>query len=209
MLYYLVMRYQIHYCQDHICGGVRRFGIYKKGAPWPISNHTFYEPGNPRYMYRRGPADTRVSSYNAELLLLWQGHLNVQYATSQGLTAYICKYITKTEPLFEVSYIDGATKLQRHLKARRIGLIETIIHALGLNIFRCSSGVQYLGTNVLVMRTSTIRPLAKIKEDPKNPYYPDAIKKYFARLVTYNQLTFFNYFRQYIISKKRHTRSQS
>ena len=37
-----------------------------------------------------------------------------------------------------------------------------------------------------VIRTSTIRPLAKIKEDPKNPYYPDAIKKYFARLIIYN-----------------------
>ena len=105
------MRYQIHHCQDHICGGVRRFGTCKKGAPWPVSDHTFHEPGNPRYMYRRGPADTRVSPYNAELLLLWQGHLNVQYATSQGLTAYICKYVTKTEPLSEVSYIDGATKL--------------------------------------------------------------------------------------------------
>jgi len=82
MLYYLVMRYQIHHCQDHICGGVRRFGTCKKGAPWPVSDHTFHEPGNPRYTYRRGPADTRVSPYNAELLLLWQGHLNVQYATS-------------------------------------------------------------------------------------------------------------------------------
>jgi hypothetical protein len=110
----------------------------------------------------------------------------VQYATSQGLIAYIYKYITKTEPLSKVSYIDGATKLRRHLEARRIRLIKTMIHALGLNIFRYSSGVQYLGTNVLAIRISTIRPLAKIKEDPKNPYYLDAIKKYFARLIIYN-----------------------
>jgi hypothetical protein len=65
----------------------------------------------------------------------------VQYATSQGLIVYIYKYITKTEPLSKVSYIDGATKLRRHLEARRIGSIEIIIHALGLNIFRYSSGV--------------------------------------------------------------------
>jgi hypothetical protein len=135
------MRYQIHYYQDHIYRGIRRFGIYKKGAPWPVSDHTFHKPGNPRYTYRRGLADIRVSPYNAELLLLWQGHLNVQYATSQGLTAYIYKYITKTEPLSEVSYIDGATKLRRHLEARHMGSIETMIHALGLNIFRYSSGV--------------------------------------------------------------------
>jgi hypothetical protein len=39
---------------------------------------------------------------------------------------------------------------------------------------------------VLVIRISTIRPLAKIKEDPKNLYYLDAIKKYFARPIIYN-----------------------
>jgi hypothetical protein len=54
---------------------------------------------------------------------------------------FIYKYITKNEPLSKVSYINSATKLRRHLKARRIGLIETIIHALGLNIFCCSSRV--------------------------------------------------------------------
>ena len=70
LLYYLVMRYQIHHCQDHIYGGVERFGTCKKGAPWPVSDRTFHEPGNPRYTYKRGPADIRVSSFNAELLLL-------------------------------------------------------------------------------------------------------------------------------------------
>jgi hypothetical protein len=39
---------------------------------------------------------------------------------------------------------------------------------------------------VLVMRTFTIRPLAEIKEDPKNLYYLDTIKKYFACLIIYN-----------------------
>jgi hypothetical protein len=83
MLYYLVIRYQIHYCQDYIYRGVKRFSTYKKGAPWLLSDYTFYEPGNLRYTYKQGPANIRVSPYNAELLLLWQqGHLNMQYATS-------------------------------------------------------------------------------------------------------------------------------
>jgi hypothetical protein len=82
-----------------------------------------------------------------------------------------------------------------------------MIYALGLNIFRYSSGVQYLGTNILRMRTSTVRPPIEIEEDLDNLYYLDAIKKYFARLIIYDQLTFFNYFRQYMISKKRHARS--
>jgi hypothetical protein len=70
MLYYLVIRYQIYYYQDYICGGVGRFGTYKKGAPWLLSDYTFYKPGNLRYTYKQGPANTRVSPYNAELLLL-------------------------------------------------------------------------------------------------------------------------------------------
>ena len=36
------------------------------------------------------------------------------------------------------------------------------------------------------IRIFTIRPLAKIKEDPKNLYYLDAIEKYFARPIIYN-----------------------
>jgi hypothetical protein len=39
---------------------------------------------------------------------------------------------------------------------------------------------------VPVIRISTIRPLAEIKEDSKNLYYLDAIKKYFARPIIYN-----------------------
>jgi hypothetical protein len=39
---------------------------------------------------------------------------------------------------------------------------------------------------VLVIRISIIRPLAKIKENLKNLYYLDAIKKYFVCLVIYN-----------------------
>ena len=82
-----------------------------------------------------------------------------------------------------------------------------MIYVLSLNIFYYSSRVQYLSTNVSGIRTSTIRPPTEIKEDLDNLYYLDAIEKYFARLIIYDQLTFFNYFRQYTISKKRHSRS--
>ena len=70
-----------------------------------------------------------------------------------------------------------------------------MIYALSLNIFRCSSRVQYLDTNVPGMKTSTVKPPTEIEEDSDNLYYLDAIEKYFARLITYDQLTFFNYFR--------------
>jgi len=39
---------------------------------------------------------------------------------------------------------------------------------------------------MLAMRTSIIKPLTEIEEDPENLYYLNAIEKYFARPIIYN-----------------------
>jgi hypothetical protein len=52
--------------------------------------------------------------YNAELLLIREGHSNVRFVTSEGFAAYITKYVTKNEPLSTVVTRD-TTALQRHL----------------------------------------------------------------------------------------------
>lgn len=64
--------------------------------PSPTTNH---QPGNPTYTYKRLLEHAYVVPYNAELLLLWEGHCNVQFVTSEGLASYITKYVTKGEPL--------------------------------------------------------------------------------------------------------------
>jgi Helitron helicase-like domain at N-terminus len=113
-LHALVMKYQIHRCWVNICGGPEVNGKCSKGFPCDVSETTHHEPGNKRYTYARGENDVWVSPYNPEPLLIWNGHCNVQYVTSEGLAAYITKYVTEGEPLsLLVNDGDGPTGLRR------------------------------------------------------------------------------------------------
>jgi hypothetical protein len=112
-LHALVMKYQIHKCQTNICSGPGINGKCTKGFPCKISEITYHKSGNSRYTYARGENDVWVSPYNAELLLIWEGHCNVQYVTSEGLAVYIIKYVTKGKPLsLLVNNGDKTTALQ-------------------------------------------------------------------------------------------------
>jgi len=201
-LHALVMKYQIHKCKSNICGGIGPYGKCSKGFPADPSDRTYHQPPNPRYTYKRTEQDIWVSPYNAELLLLWEGHLNVQFVTSQGLAAYITKYVTKSEPLSAVN-VNGMTSMQKHVLARRIGSMEVMVLALGFDIFRSSSGSMYIPTALPEMRNFAVRPPMDIEYDPDNPYFPDALEKYFARPQSYEVLTYFQYFGQCEITKAR------
>jgi hypothetical protein len=141
--------------------------------------------------------DVWVLPYNPELLLIWEGRCNVQYVTSEGLAAYITKYVTKGEPLsMLVNNGEGTTALQRHILARRIGSMEVMVLATGKEIF-----TFYLPTSIPEMRNY---PPDYIEENPINNY-PDAIEKYFARPRVYENYTYFEYFRYCQVAKKRIT----
>ncbi|KID83911.1 DNA helicase PIF1, ATP-dependent [Metarhizium guizhouense ARSEF 977] len=203
-LHSLVMKYQIHKCKDYICGGPGRYGKCSKGFPADVSRRTFHQPGNPRYTYARTEADVWVVPYNAQLLLIWEGHCNVQFVTSQGLASYITKYVTKNEPLSHV-LVGDCTATQKHLLARRMGSMEIIVLCLGLDIFRCTSGSLYLPTSTPEMRSYSVRPANHILEHPADAYFPDAMEKYFARprVPRFEVLTYFDYFAYYEITKTR------
>ncbi|KAK9444150.1 DNA helicase PIF1, ATP-dependent [Metarhizium brunneum] len=203
-LHSLVMKYQIHKCKDYICGGPGRYGKCSKGFPADVSRRTFHQPGNPRYTYARTEADVWVVPYNAQLLLIWEGHCNVQFVTSQGLASYITKYVTKNEPLSHV-LVGDCTATQKHLLARRMGSMEIIVLCLRLDIFRCTSGSLYLPTSTPEMRNYSVRPANHILEHPEDAYFPDAMEKYFARprVPRFEVLTYFDYFAYYEITKTR------
>jgi hypothetical protein len=75
--------------------------------------------------------------------------------------------------------------------------------ALGFDIFRFSSSSICLPTAIPSMRNSTVRPPQQFERDPDNPYYPDALVKYFARPAWYEDLTYFKYFQQCEVKKRR------
>lgn len=199
----LVNRYQIHRCMVNKCGGPGSNEKCKEGFPKDICERTYHRPGNNRYTYKRTENDIWVVEYNAELLLIWEGHLNVQYVTNAGLLAYMVKYVTKAEPHSVFSTGKEESRVDQHLLARRMGSMEVMVMALGFDIFRCSTSSVFLPTAVPSMRNSTVRPPREIERDPDNPYYPDALDKYFARPVCYEDLTYFKYFQQCQVSKRR------
>ena len=201
----LVDLYQTHHCKPHICGGpgAGRDGKCKKGFPAEPSDHTYHRLGDKRYTYQRTENDVWIVPYNAALLLLWEGHCNVQYVTDDGLIAYIVKYVTKTEPSSLLVAPNENTRIDQHILARRLGSMEIMVMALGLDIFRCSSSSIFLPTTIPSMRNSTVRPPHQIEEDPDNPYFPDSLEKYFARPQVYEDLTYFKYFQHCEVRKAR------
>jgi hypothetical protein len=201
-LHDLVMKYQIHKCKDTICGGPGKYGKCTKGFPCDPSEKTYHQPGNPRYTYARSENDIWVSPYNAELLLIWEGHCNVQFVTNEGLAAYITKYVAKGEPISTLN-VGDTTAVQRHVLARRIGAMEIMVLVSGLEIFRSTRGSYFVPTTLPDMRIYSVRPPAYIEQNPDDPYYPDALEKYFARPRLYEQLTYFEYFKHCQICKKR------
>ena len=79
--------------------------------------------------------------------------------------------------------------------------MEMMVLALGLDIFRSTSGTLFLPTAVPEMRNYAVRSPEEIQEDPNNPYFPCMVEKYFARPVQYEDLTYFQYFQQCTIVK--------
>jgi hypothetical protein len=62
--------------------------------PHPPRLHTQLN-ANQRVDYRRGPGDAWVVPYSPALLLLWDGHLNVEAVFTADVFLYIYKYLFK------------------------------------------------------------------------------------------------------------------
>ncbi|CAG8629587.1 1277_t:CDS:2, partial [Ambispora leptoticha] len=110
LLYQLVSTYQIYRCRPELCQGPGTdTNPCKKGFSQPLSITTHVNSSSLRYTYKRLKQQDRwVVLYNPETLLIWQGHINFQYVTTNGFAKYVTKYVTKPEPseLFTVSERD-------------------------------------------------------------------------------------------------------
>jgi hypothetical protein len=86
-----------------------------------------------------------------------------------------------------------------------IGAMEQIGLLLGTHACRSSVSVMYLPTDLPALRSKAVLPVQDIDKDDENPYYPDAMEKYFARPNTeeLNNLTYPDYFRMFEVSKKK------
>lgn len=206
LLHTLVLKFQIHTCTDRLCGGPQPpTGQCRKGFPAALSPTTHRQDKDLRYTYERHKeADRWVVPYNAELLLLWEGHCNVQFCTTTGLAAYISKYVTKPEPKSLVN-VKSNNHVTSHLLARRMGSMECMVLLLSFSIFTMTSASMYLPTAMPSMRTSTVKPVFLLEKDPESPYFADAIEKYFARPHVEGpaSCTYFQYYTKYLVSASK------
>jgi DNA replication protein DnaC len=210
-LYELVRRHQIHRCQPHLCGGssdATHLSLpCRKGFPQPLSDRTYHHSGELRYRYRRlTPEDQFVVPYNAQLLLIWQAHINCQYVTTAGLSKYVSKYVTKPEPQSVVSVAEaGENRIRKHIQSRRIGSMELMCLLNSKPIIKLSSNVEFLTNALPEMRTLTIRRVYEIERNPDDPYYPDSLVKYFNRPIgpSFESLKYPEYFQQFVIQTQR------
>ena len=102
-----VKKYQIHTCQAPGClkYGKKLYNKCKYGFPFELCEEDYLDDNNNLYKYIRLTDDDRkIVPYNPTLLLLWDGHLNIQYVTKKGIEQYLVKYISKVEPSQFVNY---------------------------------------------------------------------------------------------------------
>ncbi|CAG8468433.1 386_t:CDS:2 [Racocetra fulgida] len=181
ILYNLVYTHQIHQCCPDKCNGPPLPGEQcNKKFPAPLSHYTYLNPSSLRYTYRRTKEEDRwVVPNHAPTLLLWQGHCNFQYVSSKSFAKYMTKYITKPEQpgLFELREHNA---YRSHILAQRLGSMELIILLLGYKICCSSIAVQYLPSSPPNMRAKSIKPIYLLENNESNPYWNDAINKYFS-----------------------------
>ncbi|GET04749.1 putative replicase/helicase/endonuclease [Rhizophagus clarus] len=176
-LYQLVKKHQVHYCIPSKCGRPCRF-VY----------------------YQTKPEDQWVVSYYALTLLLWEAYHNFQYVTDKHFAKYMCKYVTKPEP-FKLFNIQETDVYRRHIHARRLGTIELMLLLMGKKVSRCTIAVDFLPTSPPRFRLKAVKSAWMIiEQEDTDPYYENAIEKYFERPDGYefDILTYSEYFYKYI-----------
>jgi hypothetical protein len=132
----------------------------------------------------------------------------MQYVSTRGFAHFMVKYISKPEPSHIFNVYDG-NRFQQHVTARRLGTMEVMFLTLGEKICNSSTSVLYLTSEPPETRPKAIKPVHLLQQDNINPFWDDAILKYFARphLPEIDNISYDQYFTQYSIAKKQPSQS--
>ena len=135
-------------------------------------------------------------------------HMNAQYVSSRGLARYMTKYMLKKEPggIFNVREPGDSVEAYRsHISACQMSSLETMALLLGKPIINTSIACEYFTTAMPNFRTAVVLPVRLIHDNDANPYYIDAIEKYFQRpnQPEFEPLTYPDYWSQYTIATDR------
>src|SRR6185437_14846707 len=77
--------------------------------------------------------------------------------------------------------IREGNRFYEHIVGRTLNSMEIIFLTTGESICNSSATVIFLPTDPPSLRSKAILPIQAILQNPDNPYYPDALEKYFQR----------------------------
>ncbi|RNA06979.1 DNA helicase ATP, partial [Brachionus plicatilis] len=147
----LVKKYQIHRCVDRRCfrNNKRFFKKCKYGFSFEICENDYID-GNSKYFYKRKKNEDRdVVPNNPELLMLWNGHVNLQYCTKRGIEQYLVKYISKVEPSFKGKEMKSeSNQVKNYFDLRIVSSVEAAAFVLGHHFVQSNMKVTFIPTSL-------------------------------------------------------------
>ena len=81
------------------------------------------------------------------LLLLWDGHMNIQFVTKKGIEQYLVKYISKDEPSQFVNY-KVQPSVKKFLELRIVSSLEEAALICGHHFVQSNMYVKYITTSI-------------------------------------------------------------
>ena len=213
-LHVLVMKHQIHTCRSNMCRKkLINESRCKSEFSQSLSVVTECVDDDQRYTYKRLKEKNRwTSSYNAQMLLIWNAHMNIQYIIETHLAIYVNKYVIKVESN-EMYNFFIRNAIKKHLMTRKMNSMKMIMLMLNYEMFRCNRVVMYIDITLSDERFVFVKSLWQLKKnlieqkveknEKSDSFYKNQIEKYFVRSSDsfYDQLTYFDYHAQYNLTK--------
>ena len=202
-----VRKYQIHKCQSPRCFkcGKRIYTKCEYGFPFDLCEEDYLDETNNSYKYKRiKEEDKNIVPYNPTLLLLWDGHMNIQLVTKKGLEQYLVKYISKVEPSQYVNY-KAKSSIKSFLELRILSALEAAAIICGHHFVQSNMQVKYIttsinGDNFKYLKTK--RELENMNAEDNNIFKETTYDYYMKRPLILETINYIDYFRNYEIILK-------
>ena len=129
-------------------------------------------------------------SYNVQMFLIWNAHMNIQYIIEIYFVVYVNKYVidTKSNEMYNF-FIRNVVK--NHLMIRKMKSMKMIILMLNYDMFRCNKIVMYIDITLFKKRSIFVKFFWQLKRNLFEQkikkkrkiwfFYKNQIEKYFIR----------------------------
>ena len=156
----------------------------KYGFPYDLCTEDYLDEEHNLYKYRRlNNEDRNIVPYNPTLLLLWDGHINIQKVTKKGIEEYLVKYISKVEPSQFINY-KSQPLIKKFLELRIISALEAAALICGHHFVQSNIQVKYISTSINgdnFKYLKTKKELAKMEENDMNVFKETTYDYYIVR----------------------------